>query len=85
MEWESQTLKNGGPCAVLRDGDRIIAKVYLSTDKTMLRIVLPEWNDLNAVTLNYPQRIVDFKRIDAPSRNPARNPARDSAREEHFK
>lgn len=62
MEWEAKETKQGTPSAIFKDGDKIIAKVYLSPDRSVLRIVLPEWDNLNSITLNYPDKIVDFKR-----------------------
>jgi hypothetical protein len=62
MEWEVKETKQGTPSAIFKDGDKVIAKVYLSSDKYVLRIVLPEWDNLNNITLNYPYKIIDFKR-----------------------
>ena len=65
MEWHEDKTKDGGPVAVLKDGGEVVAKVYLSPDSSVLRIVLPEMSkDTKSaqVKVDYAHGLVDFRR-----------------------
>lgn len=60
-EWSVDHTEYGNPSAVLKDKDKIIAKVYLSPNQQYLRIVLPEFIDSSQVTFK-PGGIIDLRR-----------------------
>ena len=64
MDWTSTTTESGAPTAVLKDGDKVIAKVYLSPDQTVLRVVLPELRggDVARLKVDYAHGLIDFRR-----------------------
>lgn len=62
MEWTAEETKRGTPSVILREGETMVAKIYLSPDSNVLRIVLPEWTSFRSVSLNYAEKIIDFKR-----------------------
>ena len=65
MDWSADKTKTGEPMAVLKDGDKVVAKVYLSPDQGVLRIVLPEMSkDTKAeqVKVDWAHGLIDFRR-----------------------
>lgn len=65
MEWVEGKGTVGGhylPTATLKDGDQPIAKIYLSPDGKVLRIVLPEFNTLNQLKVDVANHLLDFRR-----------------------
>lgn len=62
MEWsEEKTALGSAPVATLRDGSKIIVKVYLSPDALSIRFVLPEFIETTQVSFK-PGGIIDFRR-----------------------
>jgi hypothetical protein len=52
--------------AVLRDGQKILAKLYLSPDHSVLRIVLPELSTAanpSQVKIDMTHQLIDFRRM----------------------
>jgi hypothetical protein len=68
MEFTAETTIHGRPMAVLRDGTKIIVKIYLSPDGKKLRIALPGLKRLTQVSVwffpNQTGGIIDFTRVD---------------------
>jgi uncharacterized protein YggU (UPF0235/DUF167 family) len=63
MEWERQTVQvDGRPAAVFKDGEKVIAKVYLSPDSSTLRIVLPELAQQEQLKIDIEHRLIDLRR-----------------------
>lgn len=71
MEWhEESTATELRPAAVLRDGAKVIAKVYLSPDRSVLRVVLPEMSGIDTtdtlergqVKVDFAHKLIDFRR-----------------------
>lgn len=60
-EWTENTTKLGMPTAVLRHADKVVARIYESSDGTSLRIVLPEFVNSNQLSFK-PGGIIDFRR-----------------------
>lgn len=61
MEWNAEDTQFGTPCAVLKDGNKVIIKVYLSPDHLRIRFVLPEFVLPDQFTVKA-DGVVDFKR-----------------------
>ena len=63
MDWERQTVQvDGRPAAVFKDGEKVIAKVDLSPDSAVLRIVLPELTQQEQLKIDVEHHLVDFRR-----------------------
>jgi len=62
MDWHAEKTVHGSPSAVLRDGDKLIAKVYLSPEGDVLRVVLPEMTTAGQVKIDSAHHLIDFKR-----------------------
>ena len=76
MDWAAEKTAQGAPMAVLRDGERVVAKVYLSPDAAVLRIALPELELPNdgeplpasgevrrgQVKIDFAHKLIDFRR-----------------------
>lgn len=50
------------PMAVLKAGEKVIAKIYLSPDGKTLRFALAEFAMLEQVKLDLENHLIDFKR-----------------------
>ncbi|HEV1286542.1 MAG TPA: hypothetical protein VNU44_14570 [Bryobacteraceae bacterium] len=62
MEWDAGKTPGGMPQAIFRDGDKVIAKVYMSPDNAVLRFVLLELEDAGQLKIDAAHKILDFRR-----------------------
>jgi hypothetical protein len=61
--WKMERTKENAPIAALYGGKKLIAKVYLSPDSEVLRIVLPEFMSAEKqVKLDSQNHLIDFRR-----------------------
>lgn len=62
LTWsEDKTFKHN-PAAVLRAGERVVMKVYLSPNRDIIRIVLAELVDQKQIKVLIEDHIIDFRR-----------------------
>lgn len=70
MQFSGSETRDGQPMALLKDGERVVARVYLSPDQKTLRIALPEMQDTGVpnvmergqVKVDYRNKLIDFRR-----------------------
>jgi hypothetical protein len=62
MDWEATLTVNGAPMAILKDGAKVIVKVYLSPDSKTLRFALPEMEEETQLKIDTNNRLIDFRR-----------------------
>ena len=53
---------DGTTSPLFKDGEKVIAKVYLSPDSAVLRIVLPELTQQEQLKIDVEHHLVDFRR-----------------------
>ncbi len=56
------TTRSGAACCELRDGERIVAKMYANADETKIRIVLDELRNYGQVLVSPDNRLLEFDR-----------------------
>lgn len=61
MDWEADSNRFGMPTAVLNDKGKVVARIYLSPQQDVLRIVLPEFTNSKQLSFK-PGGIIDFSR-----------------------
>lgn len=67
--------RNGFPCAELREGSTVIAKVYANEEGTKIRIVLPELVNMKQTLVSMDNHLVEFTRsADGGLQDAARTP-----------
>lgn len=54
--------RNGFPSVELRDGERVIAKMYANAEGTKIRIVLAELRSYGQVLISPGNRLLEFDR-----------------------
>ena len=62
LELWSEDGKGGRKIALLRAGETLLAKIYLSPDQGVLRIVLPEMSESSQLKIDAKNKLIDFRR-----------------------
>lgn len=62
FNWTEEWNRAGHPVAVLRAGNDVVARCYLSPDRTVLRIMLPELGAETQIKVDAQRKYLDFRR-----------------------
>ena len=62
MEWDQEVGQSNRTVAILKDGNKVVVKIYLSPDGNIIRFVLPELTVVQQIRIRTQERIIDFAR-----------------------